>query len=48
MASELQWGLTPLENYKQSKNFININNIGLLDKKSYIEEKRTTNESGKA
>ena len=42
-----QWGLTPLENYKQSKNFININNIGLPDRKSYIEEKRTTNERKK-
>ena len=39
--------LTSLENYKQSKNFININNIGLPDRKSYIEEKRTTNERKK-
>ena len=47
MASELQWGLTLLESYKQSKNFININNVGLLDRKSYIEEKWTTNEREK-
>ena len=39
--------LTSLENYKQSKNFININNIGLPDRKSYIEEKWTTNERKK-